>query len=214
MVLTNYGNVVNPNHERKNLPLRDGLCDFGDHLWHWVYYKKRDMNHKLWTCFFLTVNLSHETTVKLSVFRRWRFYQHVWIVVVSDKRQVGSRVSFLFEFHPVNGLIPIQTFNDFSKMPTKLAKNWRYTKHFRTLFNRPEAWTLQSSRPFSKSHPTKELGFGITKKIEGTLRNMEKKNGETTDELMIHTSGCMIFVRRTYCYDLTWYRYDLMCTHK
>lgn len=150
----------------------------------------RDMNHNLWTCFFLTVNLSHETTIKLSVFRRWRFYQHVWIVVVSDKRQVGSRVSFLFEFHPVNGLIPIQTFNDSSKMPTKLAKNWRYTRHFWTLFwlnpgqcwswdltrkNRPEAWTLQSSRPFSKSHPTKELGFGITKKNEGTWRNMEKR---------------------------------------
>ena len=146
----------------------------------------RDMNHNLWTCFFLTVNLSHETTIKLSVFRRWRFYQHVWIVVVSDKRQVGSRVSFLFEFHPVNGLIPIQTFNDSSKMPTKLAKNWRYTRHFWTLFwlnpgqcwswdltrkNRPEAWTLQSSRPFSKSHPTKELGFGITKKM--------KEHGET-----------------------------------
>ena len=86
--------------------------------------------------FFLTVNLPH-VTIKLSVFRRWRFYQHVCleqIVVVSNKRQVGSRVSFLFEFHPVNGLIPIQTFNDFSKMPTKLAKHWRYTKHFWRLF--------------------------------------------------------------------------------
>ena len=156
MVLTNYGNVVNPNHERKNLPLRDGLCDFGDHLWHWVYYKKRDMNHKLWTCFFLTVNLSHETTIKLSVFRRWRFYQHVWIVVVSDKRQVGSRVSFLFEFHPVNGLIPIQTFNDFSKMPTKLAKNWRYTKHVWTLFwlNHGQCWSWDLTR---KTVPMREL---------------------------------------------------------